>query len=156
MMVGPHHRFAEPFALLTCSKCEQLFSKHNFTMHQKIWRTSSLCRSAKKHCHTKLPTGPPYQIKLPSTLIGVKGEVFVYEYIHNRILCPVCQYSLKKTCATIVLSMLVLCTQALAKITLSDAESHKYTVDVDVTALLNNIHMSHWSSCPTYYSSVPK
>jgi hypothetical protein len=60
MMVGYHYRFAEPFALSTCLKYEQLFSKHNFMMRKKLRRTSSIRRSAKKPCTRKLPTAPPY------------------------------------------------------------------------------------------------
>jgi hypothetical protein len=72
MMVGYNYRFAEPFALSTCLKYEQLFSKHNFMMHKKYGALQAFAGGPEKPCPTKLPTAPPYQIILPSTLIGVK------------------------------------------------------------------------------------
>ena len=72
-------------------------------MRQKIWRTSGICRSTNKlalQIHLQ---------NIPSTLILVKREVFVYKYIHDCSGKQVCEYSMKNTCPTIVL-MLAPCT----------------------------------------------
>jgi hypothetical protein len=98
MMVGRQHQFGVPFALLTCSKCEQLFSKLNDIVAKKFGRTSGIDWCAKKACHTKVLTQPPYQINVATTLIEVKQEVLVYVYIHNRIRRGLSQYFLKNVC----------------------------------------------------------
>ena len=84
-MVGHHCCFGEPFALSTCSKCDQLFSKRDFIIEDKVRRTSGVNWYAKKLCRAKLLTQPSYQIKKPATLIEVKQDVLVFEYLHNRI-----------------------------------------------------------------------
>lgn len=106
-LVGHHSPLGEPFAWMTCSKYEQLFSKWNVMITKKLWRSSSINCCARNRCRAKVLTRPPYRIKLPSTLIEVERQVFVYEYIHNRITLKLSQYSLKNVCLAIVL-MLVL------------------------------------------------
>ncbi len=78
-------------------------------LRQKLLHTLVDRRSFNKLCSSKLPTTviPPYQINVPSTLIGVKWEVLVNVYIHDHIEQPVSQYCMKTTCPSIVL-MLVL------------------------------------------------
>ena len=134
MMVGHHCHFGEPFALMTCSKYEQFFSKWNFVIAKK-WRTTAVNCCARNRCRTKLLTQPPYQIEVPSTSIEVEREVFVYGCIHNRITLKLFQYSLKNVCLAICLKLVH---QNTAHVTLSH-----------IRYIQNTAHVTHSHFCGT-------
>jgi hypothetical protein len=135
---------------MTCPKCEQLFSKSNFVIAKKLWRTTAVNCCARNRYRTKAPTQPPYQNQPTFNFNQVEREVLVYECIHNRVTLKLSQYSLKNACLAICLKVVLRIPRALYLMlpgTTGDS-STRITADKSLVGIF-----WHWRS--TRYSSTP-